>query len=548
MKTKNLTNIILFFFALTLRLRGMLWMILLFVFLSPAKSQEVPYHLSNKALYAFLEEMADLQLVEINSTVKPWSRMEIAGWLNELDGERDRLNPRQQAELDFYLKDFNKELRPDRDFRKRFDLLYRKDSLFSLSVNPILGIQYWTNENGSAYHRWNGAEAFAYVGSHWAFYASLRDNHESERLNDPEYLTQRTGAPYKSGNDYSEMRGGITYSWSWGSIGLIKDHLQWGSGYNGTNILSGRTPSFAMLKLNLKPATWFEFNYFHGWLVSEVVDSSRSWTYTNVDRVSTRTVYREKYMAANLFTFKPIRGLHLSFGNSIIYSDLGIEPAYLIPIFFFKSVDHTLNEGIDNQNSQMFFDVSSRQIKHLHLYTSLFVDEIALSRMFDPDAHSNFISWKIGGRLSDAPLPNAGLTLEYTRTNPLVFRHYLPTLTFESNRYNLGHYLQDNADEVYVSLDYRPLRGLFLKATYQHARKGPDYTSTTSNRLGLPFMETVEWERQLLDLEASWQVINDGYVFFSFEHAKVSGDMERYTAPLFHGTTNTFSFGANFGF
>ncbi|MGC9471536.1 MAG: hypothetical protein ACP5D1_08325, partial [Bacteroidales bacterium] len=483
----------------------------------PAFPQAVYQHVSHEAIYRFLDEMANLQLIDPNTAVKPFSRQQIAAFLSRVDTQREYLNRRQQKELDFYLRDYHKELLPGRDFRKRIDLLYHKDSLFTLSVNPIGGIRYYTNRNGQAFHRWNGAEAFAYVGKHWGFYSSLRDNHESVQMNHPDYLTRRMGAPYKSGNDYSEMRGGISYSWKWGSLGLVKDHLQWGNGYHGTNILSGRTPSFAMIRLHLEPADWFEFNYFHGWLVSEVVDSSRTWTYVNVDRTFTRVVYREKYMAANLFTFKPVKRLHVSFGNSIVYSDLGMEPAYLIPLFFFKSVDHTLNHSIDNQNSQMFLDISSRLIRHMHLYSTLFLDEISLSRMFDPESHSNFYSWKIGGRLSGFPLTDAGLTLEYTRTNPLVYKHYLPTLTFESNRYNLGHYLHDNATELYVSADYTPLRGVFVKAAYLHARKGPDYTSIGGSRLGLPFMETVEWENKTFSLEASWQVIHDGYVYFSWQ-------------------------------
>jgi len=521
----------------------------LITFLSfPVFPQGVYQHPSHEAIYRFLNEMAALQLIDPNTAVKPYTRKQIASFLSRVDEHRESLNRRQQKELDFYLRDYQKELLAGRDFRKRIDLLYRKDSLFTLSVNPIGGIRYYTNRNGHAHHRWNGAEAFAYVGEHWGFYASLRDNHESVQMNHPNYLTRRMGAPYKSGNDYSEMRGGITYSWNWGSLGLVKDHLQWGNGYNGTNILSGRTPSFAMIRLHLQPTDWFEFHYFHGWLVSEVEDSTRTWTYVNVDRTSTRVVYREKYMAANLFTFKPVKRLHVSFGNSIIYSDLGMEPAYLIPLFFFKSIDHTLNHSIDNQNSQMFFDISSRLIRHLHLYSTLFLDEISLSRMFDPESHSNFYSWKIGGRLYGYPLDNTGITLEYTRTNPLVYKHYLPVLTFESNRYNLGHYLLDNATELYIDADCSPFRGVYIKASYLHARKGPDYTSIGGSRLGLPFMESVKWENKTFTMEASWQVIHDGYVFFSWQNSRISGDQEKYTPALFHGNTSTLSVGANFGF
>jgi hypothetical protein len=511
-------------------------------------SQTVYYYTSNQELDSFIDELANSQIIDLNSSVKPYSRLFIGQKLKEVEEKKDMLNPRQAREVEFYLKDFNKELVADKNFNKRFDLLYRKDSLFTLSVNPILGIQFWTNKNGTIYHRWNGAEAFAYIGKHWGFYASLRDNYEKEQLEKPEYLTLRPGAAYKSETDYSEMRGGITYGWKWGTLALVKDHFTWGDNNHGSNIFSGRTPSFAQIKLSLKPVDWFEFNYIHGFLVSEVIDSTRTWYYTNVNQTQERKAYREKYMAANFFTFRPWKRIYVSFGNSIVYSDIGFEPAYLIPLFFFKSVDHTLNHEIDNQNSQMFFSVSSRQIKNLHLYSSLFVDEISIANMFNKEKHSNFLSWKIGGQLTNLPFQNLSLVAEYTRTNPLVYQHFVPTLTFESNRFNLGHYLKDNADELYLAIGMRPIRGLSIDLSYLHARKGPDYDSETTQRTGLPFMNTVEWENHTFSLNIRYQVINDGYAFLEFSSGNITGNVEKYTPPILRGKTTTLSAGANIGF
>lgn len=527
-------------------MRKIIYILLLILPAIKVYPQEVYHHLANTSIYDFLDELANQQIIDINSAVKPFSRGFIAKKLSEADARREKLNPRQQKDLDFYLKDFNKELKPDKQFPKRIDLFYYKDSLFTFSLNPIGGIQYWTNDNGSVYHRWNGAEVFAYIGKHVGIYASLRDNHENNKISESDQITQRFGANYKAKYDYSEMRGGITYAWKWGSFGLIKDHFSWGNNYNGANIFSGRTPSVSQIKLHLEPVKWLEFTYTHGWLVSEVVDSTRSFYYTTPHGDEYRKVYHNKYMAANIFTIKPFKGFRFSFGNSIIY-DHAIEAAYLTPFFFFKSIDHTLSSGIDNQNSQMFFDISSRQIKHLHLYATLFLDEIAIGRMFDPDEHSNFYSAKLGFRLSNFPLQNLSITTEYTQTNPLVFRHYISTLTFESNQFNLGHYLQDNARELFLSLDAKPIRGLTLHLSYTLAQKGPDYTSLDSRRLGLPFMESIEWESKMVSLRTRYEIINDGYVFAEYSHRSTDG-VAVYLPEIWQGKTNTFSFGVNFGF
>ncbi len=527
-------------------MRKIVYIVLFILPVCKAYTQEVYQHISNTSIYQFIDELANQQIIDINSAVKPYTRRFIAEKLSEANATREELNPRQQKDLDFYLKDFHKELKPDKQFKKRRDLFYYKDSLFTFSLNPILGIQYWTNNNGSVYHRWNGAEVFAYIGKHVGIYASLRDNHENKKISEYNQITQRFGANYKAKYDYSEMRGGITFSWKWGSFGLIKDHFSWGNNYNGANIFAGRTPSISQVKLHLEPAKWLEFTYTHGWLVSEVVDSTRSFYYTTPHGDEYRKVYHNKYLAANIFTIKPFDRFRFSFGNSIIY-DHEIEAAYLTPFFFFKSIDHTLNSGIDNQNSQMFFDISSRQINHLHLYATLFLDEIAIGRMFDPDEHSNFYSAKLGFRLSNFPLQNLSLTTEYTQTNPLAFRHYVSTLTFESNQYNMGHYLQDNARELFLSLEAKPIRGLTLHLSYTFAQKGPDHTALDSNRLGLPFMESIEWESRMFAFRTRYEVINDGYVFAEYMHRSVNGVTE-YLPEIWQGTTNTFSFGVNFGF
>ncbi len=515
----------------------------------PSRAQTVHYHVQNEAVYEFLDEMANGGLIQLNSAVKPYSRMFIARKMESLDTLRSQLNPRQQRELDFYLKDFNKELKPDKNFDKRFDVFYYKDSLFTFSANLILGADYMANGNGNALFWWNGGEIFAYAGR-LGVWASLRDHHDKEELVLPEYLTSRRGGNHlKSGPDWEEIRGGITWSWKWGNVGLTMDHNIWGSAYHGANIQSGRTPSIARINLQMKPVRWFEFNYYHGWLVSEVVDSSRIYSSSSAPWASTREVYHPKYIAANIFTFTPVSKLNVSVGNSIVYTDMGPHPGYLIPVLFFKAVDHSLNAGTDNMNSQMYLDVSSRNIRNLHLYGTWFVDEVNTSNLFKEEKHSNYFSFKLGGRLSNTPVRNLSLTGEWTRAHANVFRHYVSTLTYESNRYNLGHYLTDNAREYYVALAYRPLRGLDLRLSFLFAQKGPDYTELGSDRQGLPFLESVEWENRTLALNARYQVINDAYVFASWRYSNIQGDeLDRYTHPLFHGKTHTFSAGLNFGF
>ncbi len=530
-------------------------------FYSKISAQEVPHPIQNTGIYEFLDELANNHIISINSAIKPYSRLFIAKCLEEAEVKREELSVRQKKELEFYMRDFVKEIDNEREkgrvgeeerflwrraqSAERTDLFYYRDSLLSITINPILGAEIFHNSAGNATYWRNGLEARAYIGK-WGFYASLRDNHERPLLGRSEYLSQREGGHIKGSSDWSEMRGGVTYSWKWGSAGLVKDGLEWGSNYNGASIFSGRNPSFIQLRLHISPVKWFDFNYFHGWLNSMVIDSSRSYYVTNSYGTDYREVYHSKFIAANLFTFKPIKNLNISAGNSIVYSDVELFPGYFIPVLFFKSVDHSVNSGIDNMNSQMFFDISSRQVKYTHLYVTLFIDELSVSRIFKKDAW-NFVSWKAGFRLTDLPFENFSFTAEYTYTYPLTYQHYVPTLTFESNRYNLGHYLRDNSREWYFSAGYRPLRAMEISLWFLNAIRGPDYTELGTSRVGNPPLESVEWRNISLGLKASYQVINDLYAWGSFNISNISGD-ERWSPEYFYGRKKTFNVGITYGF
>jgi len=516
-------------------------------FMPFAHSQVVYHHVSNQGIYDFLDEMANNQVIDLFTGIKPYSRKLIANKLAEINEKRDLLNTRQKKELDFYLRDFCKELPQSLNIKKRIDAFSYRDSLFTITINPIAGLNFYSNESGTNYHRWWGAEAYGYVGSHWGVYASLRDNFEKERVSMPEMLNQRIGAAYKD-NEYSEMRGGITYSNKWLSVAMIKDHFEWGTNYNGANIFSPKPPSFATITIQARPVKWFEFNYIHGWMVSGLVDSLRTYTFNSAYAQTTREVYRNKFMVANMFTFKPWGKLNLSIGNSAMYSDVGFNPAYIIPVFFYKSLDHTYAEGnYGGQNAQMFFDMSCRLIKHLHIYSTIFVDEIAISRMWNKEDHSNFVSIKAGGALSDFPLKNVSLIAEYTRTNPLVYQHIIPTTNFNSNGFNLGHYLRDNSDEIYLSMVVKPWRALRAQISYTHARKGKDYNSLGGTRLGLPFMDEVVWDSESILLKTQFQIINDAWLNLACEFSDINGPSD-YTPQFNLGKKTTFLVGFNYGF
>lgn len=508
------------------------------------------------SVYDFLDEMAQMKIIELNSAVKPYSRLFIAQKLQEIEVHQGELNKRQQKELAFYFQDFNKELKSKGEFKKRKDLLFYKDSLFTFTVNPILGFEYASNKTGNYSHYWNGGEFYGSVGTHLGFYASLRDNGVSSILSAENHITTLQGANYKLNqgqtggrSDYSEMLGGIYYSWKWGRLGIVKDNYTWGDSYHGSNIHSNKAPSVGYIDLNIKPAKWIEFNYTHSWLVSDILDSSRIFTIYQ----QKRELFVNKNIAANLVTFKPLKNLQISIGNSIVYADDGVKPFYLIPFMFYKSIDHTYNSAGSSslgQNTQMFLNISSRQIKHLHLFTSLYVDEISIGKVLDKKNSSNILSAKVGFKLDNLLVPNTYILVEYTRTNPWAYRHQIESTTYASNSYTLGHYLGENADEIYLEGGFKVLRGLKASLSYTLARKGPEHVyeiiNGNANVKGLPFMETVAWKNQTIEGAIRYEIINDGYIYAKLTLSDISGN-DYYTPEFYRGKQTSISGGINFG-
>ena len=561
-------------------------------------AQDIPEHISYTRIYDYLDELASDGFIELNSVAKPYSRSFIAGKLLEAQNQNDKLNKRQRDELVFFLNEFSLELnklpKSYLNLAKNDQLslafiqpaFHYRDTIFRARITPLLGMNVTHNDNGNITKRWYGADLQMMIGKHLSVYGSLRDvSIQGALLARPAYLNDYPGYEYKessSGGDYSDSRGGIKYSWNWGSVGLVKDNVVWGDNYHGSNILSGRAPSFPMMTLHLKPAKWFEMQYFHGWLVSNEWDSTRYY----VDNVGKKE-YRmsNKFIAANLFTITPFKNFNFSFGNSIIYAEENIQPAYFIPIAFYKSIDHTLTKGLslENQNSQVYFNISSRNIKHLHLYTSIYADEISFDRFSPSVAQKNPISYKVGANLTNLPIQNLSVIGEFTRSAIITYKHSVPALTWASNGYNLGHYLGDNSQEIYLALAYKPIRGLDLSLTYTDAKHGNEFNylrreangvDATKIFLAQPVLGETSWSNQTIGFNARYEIVNNAYAFITVENSNIrgydltgtsivladgsldksenrqteQGYLDLFTPKYLQGKHTTINFGFSFGF
>jgi hypothetical protein len=540
------------------------------LFLLPAvqslPAQDLYLPVANKEIENFLDELAAEHIIELNSVIRPYSRAFILQKLEEAIASSGKLNKRQRKEIDFYLqtycpatkKSFTVSANPvSLSFsaplrlcgKKSPDTISRPPSFISLTLLPLIHETYSVNEYGTVNKTEIGAGFFGNIGKHFAFSFGIIKGFQSEQLAGPVMFTPDPGQQWhcyaSGGGDYFEWTGQVMASWKWGSFGVIKERLNWGNNYRGANVFSDKPPSFPHIRLHVKPAKWIEFSFISGMLQSDVVDSNRTYTQGNGSPV----FYRKKFLSANMLTFIPWKHLNISFGNSVVYGDK-FELAYTIPVMFYKSVDHTLNPEpgqTGGTNAQMFLDISSRQIRHLHLYLTLFADEFKMSRVTKSGEH-NFLGWKGGFRLSDFPLKNLSFTAEGTSTLPMVYQHNVVISTFESDGYNFGNYLRDNSRQVFVGLDYRPLSRLLISASFTYSWHGDSYIyADEPSPTTVPVFQNMTWQNRSFGIYSSYSLSGNASVFLSYENSLKKGDVI-FNSPSFQGGTNTASAGVKVGF
>ena len=369
-----------------------------------------------------------------------------------------------------------------------------------MSIEPILGMDLYASTKGAIIKRWWGADIKMDIAKHVSIWGSLRDvsyngtvglrdkyfptnsdKIDGAKLTKPNYLNNEAGVQYKEatyGGDFSDSKGGISlYAW-FGSISVQRENIRWGDSYHSSNILSGRNPAVPMISLQLTPCRWFQFDYFHAWLVSNVVDSTRYYIENNTAG-GTDKEYRphNKFMAANMFTFTPIKYISFAFGNSIVYAEKNVQAAYFIPFAFYKSLDHLLTKGlgVENQNSQAFFTLTIRPVEHLKLYGSFYLDEFKFNRLKKSNTERNPVSYLIGFDWSGWPIKGLSLKGEFMRSYIACYTHSIDVLTWQSNGYQMGHYMGDNAQSIYTEISYRPYKGMVLKLSYTDDTKYNSY-------------------------------------------------------------------------
>lgn len=515
-------------------LRALVFLVCL-VFTSTSLRAQTVSHQQN--LNEFLERMSQKGFVDYYDLMKPVDRKHIFSLLQTLKNNT-QLNPVEKKELSFYINGYeledssfmpNKPVAPSfkHFFKKPFDqqhLFLYKDKDFGLIVDPMVQITEQIYNGNSISSKALGFQFIGYIGKHLGFQMSYQDVNETGRFDSVRMDNDLPGVVRKQTTDprlfnYSQMNATLSYQFKKGKITVGQDQNIFGYGKSGNLVLSNKAPAYPFYAFNYQPTKWLKFNYMHAWLQSGVIDSTASYPTGNTVYGGSREKFVPKFYAMHSLEITAMRGLKFNIGESIVYSDQ-LEPAYMIPVTFFKAFDNQkYNDNIlTGSNGQLFVGFSSRnQIAKTHVYGQLFIDEIRISTMFNAGKSRNQLGYQLGVSRADVFIPNLTLTGEYTRINPFVYRNFLPAQNYTNSNYSLGDWMGSNADRLWLSANYHPIANVSLTGFMMMLSKGgagtleQQYFAQPQPAFGFD----PQYKRTKLGLEASYTLWSNVHFRFT---------------------------------
>ena len=269
-------------------------------------------------------------------------------------------------------------------------------------------------------------------------------------------------------SDYTSME--LTYTAGDFELFAGKFSQSWGPAEYSL-FLSEKAPSFPQFGFDWRLNPKWRFQYFHGEIFSNIIDSLRS----DVSLTGTRQVFLDRYIAAHRVEWRPWESLTLAFSESVVYGGKSIETIYLMPFVLYFSAEHFLG---DADNTQMHGDITWEPSPDLKLYAAMFMDDWEVLMTFDK-VNRNHFGWQAGTRLGSLLKTGDKLIIEGAWTDHRIYRHryiindyysgsYLRNV---SRVYPIGHWMGPHAESLALLYSI-PVKKVWLMARYIYAKRG----------------------------------------------------------------------------
>ena len=364
-------------------------------------SQSVYVHPSHE-VYDFLKRMNGKRIItDYRDAVKPITRREVAAYLIIIDQHANQLTSVEKQQLEFFKQEFYIELKQlsyEKELpEERWHLYPYRSTPGTFNIDLIGGYSAQANPTNTNTKIWsNGLMGYGYLGNFIGTYLYFRDNHESGTYtsirNDLTPIQGQIISTSTSRNKFDFDLADAQINFDVASflvLSIEKMPNVWGARYHGNVILSDKPPSYPQIKLRAKLGKDVDFTFIHSWLSTDIIDSVDSVLCSRLPPdLSYRPIYAQKYMAAQMLEASVANGVNIAVGESEIYGGRNPELIYLIPVMLYFAAEHYDN---DQDNKQVFGSVDVSSVKNFDFYSSLFIDELKTTEIFNPAQQRNQI-------------------------------------------------------------------------------------------------------------------------------------------------------------
>jgi len=444
-------------------------------------------------VYEFLDHCAARGIVPVTVEArKPLTRLRIARHLMEAVAGYTALDRVLVDDLEYYLREYAADIilldasdstrarrvRPTgldvgaALSRPHRHLSSRRTDRFSFAFDPVIWARIDADERKTIFRRATGIRFYGRAWEWLGYYFRFVDH--VERGNRPyvaraDLLEDRWGyvGPLDGGEEtyYDLTEAYLVGIWKAVSITFGRDRVVWGPGWSDNLMLSGRHPPFDHLRVSFELGERVGFTHLigslHPWSTpgDTLYRTGGGWT---------RILPARKWIAAHRLTYSPGEQLLLGVGETVIWGERGLDPAYLNPLNFLFSAEH--DRG-DLDNVLLSGDFTLRVMKRGFVYGSLLIDDLKTSTLGSGDPSNK---WGVlgGAWIADPGVVGLSGGIEYTRLRPYVYTHFFPVNRFTTWTSSLGAELPPNSDRLTLSARYHPCRPLSLTCRVDVCRHG----------------------------------------------------------------------------
>lgn len=434
-------------------------------------------------VYEFLDRMGVKGALPLYSnTMIPLSREEVAGLLKHIDANKDRLTTAEQEYLTKFKQEFMREIDPSSEnasvlFRDGFAGIFsdKEKYLYSYADSTVTT---YLEFLGSLEHRRISGDSFG------ATHASLEQHGGRIRgtiKNRLGYFLQATNGTLYGDRAFAlsdpRLRSNVKFNdlnspyfdfteaylradLNWFNFELGREYAQVGTGYADRLLLGDNAPAFDFIKLDARYKS-VRFLFMHA---SILQDQSPGRGLIQQEPGNSNKYFTLHRVQVSLFD-----KLNVGASEMTVYQRYSPEFAYLNPIIFYKSVEHSLR---DRDNSFLSFDLELFPIANYKVYGAWLIDDIDFSKI-GTGWWGNEFGWQGGVYTTDvAGLSNLDALVEYVRLEPYVYSNRVSGNDYTHSGVSLGSRLQPNSDEWTVQLSYRPMKSLRTWLSYSGGRHG----------------------------------------------------------------------------